>query len=175
MSVDVVGIFDEEGAQLVPEGRPIKASVTEASKLLEHPLEDGSSVSDHRIFMPVEIEMTIICDFDLRQRYAAIYRDTETVTIQTNGGSFDSMCIESMSHDETAEVFDRLPIVLKFKEAVFVQAQFQALPAKSVAATGTQGKRNASTVKRGEQSGKPTAADAERKASVAYRAIFGGG
>ena len=175
MSQDVVGIFDEDFNQLVPEGRPIKATVTEPSKLMEHPLEDGSTVSDHRIFQPTEIELSLIADYELAQRFEAIYRQTETITVQTRAATYDDMVIESMSHDETVDVYDRMPLVLKLKHVEFVEVQFQALPPSSVAASGAQGKRNASTTKRGEQTGKPTAADAQRKASVAYQAIFGGG
>jgi hypothetical protein len=64
-----------------------------------------------------------------------------------------------------------MPLALKLKHVEFVEVQFQALPPSSVG----KGNRNASTTKRGEQTGNPTAADAQRKASVAYQAIFGRG
>jgi hypothetical protein len=104
MSQDVVGIFDADFNQLVPEGRPIKATVTMPSKLMEHPLEDGSTVSDHRIFQPTEIEFSLIADYELAQRFEAIYRQTDTITVQTRAATYDDMVIESMSHDETVEV-----------------------------------------------------------------------
>ncbi len=175
-AADVVGIFDSDFRQLVPEGRPIKASVTEPSKVMEHPLEDGSTVADHRVFLPVEIEMTMLVPIEIFQRLRAIYRQTETVTIQTNSGSYDNMIIETLPHDETPDAFDMLPVAAKFREVQFVAAQFQALPPKSVgkSANGNPS-RNASTTKKGEQSGKPAAAATERRSSVAYGVLFGGG
>jgi hypothetical protein len=170
MTTDVVGIYDEDFNQLVPEGRPIKASIVEPSKLMEHPLEDGSTVVDHRILQPAEVELTIIADHELWQRYYAIYGDAELVTIQTKSTTYDNMVIESINSDETPDVFDRVPIVLKFKEVVFVETQFQALPPTAVAK-----KTNASTVKRGEQTGKPTAEQTQKKASVLYGLVYGGG
>lgn len=170
MTTDVVGIYDEDFNQLIPEGRPIKASIVEPSKLMEHPLEDGSTVVDHRILQPAEVELTIIADHELWQRYYAIYGEAELVTIQTKSTTYDNMVIESINSDETTDVFDRVPIVLKFKEVVFVETQFQALPPAAVSK-----KTNASTVKRGEQTGKPTAEQTGKKASVLYGLVYGGG
>lgn len=175
MTTDVVGIYDEDFNQLIPEGRPIKASIVEPSKLMEHPLEDGSTVVDHRILQPAEVELTIIADHELWQRYYAIFGEAELVTIQTKSTTYDNMVIESINSDETPDVFDRVPIVLKFKEVVFVETQFQALPPAAVSSRGGQGKRDASTVKRGEQTGKPTAEQTQKKASVLYGLVYGGG
>jgi hypothetical protein len=179
-TADVVGIFDANFKQLVPEGRPIKAAVKPAAKFMEHPLEDGSTVTDHRVYLPIEIELTIVLQGAeesraLYERFKEIYRQAETVTVQTRAGAFPSMAIEAMPHDETSDVADALPLVLKLREAVFVAAQFQALPPKAAAAGADgKGKRNASTVKRGEQAGKPETAS-KRGSSVLYSTFYGGG
>lgn len=175
-AADVVGIFDSEFRQLVPEGRPVTAFVTEPSKIMEHPLEDGSTVADHRVFLPVEIEMTLLIPIDNFQRLRAIYRQTETVTIQTSSGSYDNMVIEVLPHDITPDAVDMLPVALRFREVQFVAAQFQALPPRAVGKDANgNASRNASTTKKGEQSGKPAAPETTRKSSLAYRIAFGGG
>ena len=175
-AADVVGIFDSDLRQLVPEGRPIKASITEPSKVMEHPLEDGATVADHRVFLPVEIELTMLVPLETFQRLRAIYRQTETVTIQTNAASYDNMIIETLPHDVTPDAFDMLPVAAKFREVQFVDVQFQALPPRAVGKSANgSASRNASTVKKGEQSGKPAASATTTRSSVAYRAIFGGG
>lgn len=175
-AADVVGIFDSEFRQLVPEGRPIKATVTEPSKVMEHPLEDGATVADHRVFMPVEIEMTLLVPPEVFQRLRAIYRQTETVTIQTNSGSYDSMVIETLPHDVTPDAFDMLPVAAKFREVQFVAAQFQSLPPRAVGKSANgNASRNASTAKKGEQSGKAAAPATAQRSSLAYRIAFGGG
>lgn len=180
MTTDVVGIFDADFQQLVPDGRPIKATVKPATKFMEHPLEDGSTIVDHRVFLPIEIELTMVLQGPqesaaVYQRVREIFRQAETITVQTKTGSYPSMAIESMPHDETPEVFDAVPLVLKLREAQFVAAQFQALPPKSVAAGADgKGRRNASTVKRGEQSGKPESSGSKRSSSVLYGLFYGG-
>lgn len=163
---DVVGIFDADFQPLVPEAQPIKATVTQPSKVMEHPLETGGTVSDHRVFQPVEIEMTVVVPFADFPRLQAIYRQTETVAVRTNVGTFDNMIIETLPHDETPDVFDKVAVAMKLREVQFVEAQFQALPPRAV---GGRGNRNASTVKRGEQSGQPATAGTERRAGAALR------
>ena len=171
VAVDVVGIFDSEFRQIAPEGRPLKAFITEPSKIMEHPLENGASVADHRVFLPVEIELVMLVPVKDYQKIQALYRQSETVTVRTNAGTYDNMTLEVLPHDETTDAFGQIAASLRLREVQFVETQFQALPPKAV---GNKS-RNASTTKRGEQSGKPAAAATERKASILYRNIFGGG
>jgi hypothetical protein len=176
MSQDVVGIYDEEFRQLIPEGRPVKATVTEPAKLMEHPLEDGSVVTDHRIIQPTEIELSMIADYETYEVFSSIRAQAETIAVQTRSSTYLSMVIESISHDETTDVYDRMAIVLKLKHVEFVETQFQSLPPRSVAPSGSKGKRNASTVKRGEQTATETKNGKTKSvAAAAYDAIFGGG
>lgn len=170
---DVVGIYDEDLQPLVENLQPIKASVTRSSKVMEHPLEDGSTVSDHRVFQPVEIEMTAALFPEDYARLREVFTRTETVTVRTKAGTFDSMIIETLPHDETIDAFDMIVVAIKLREVVFVETQFQALPPR---AAGGRSNSNTSTAKRGEQSAKPAGADRERRASVLYRALgLGGG
>jgi len=174
--VDVVGVFDSDFNQLFAEGRPIKANVTVASKVMEHPVEDGSTIADHRVILPVEIELTMILGTvgeyrDTYNQIRSLFLQTETLVVQTRTGTYPNMIIEKMPHDETADVFDAIPLVVKLREVVLVTAQFQALPPKAVAK-----KRNASTVKRGEQNGKPetsTETGGKTKSSTLYNIVFG--
>lgn len=170
---DVVGLFDKNFKQLVPEGRPLKATVTQPSKVMEHPLETGATVADHRVFQPVEIELTLVIPFVNFQRLRAIHKQAETITVRTNAGTFENMVIETLPHDETTDVFDKIATAVKLREVVFVDTQFQALPPK---AAGGKGNRNTSTAKKGSQSGKPASATTQRKASVLYGLLgLGGG
>ena len=179
MSEDVVGIFDADGNQLLPEGRPIKAEVKLTAKVMEHPLESGASVADHKVTLPIELDVTlVIVDEAMRDAYRKlrdVFGQKETVTVQTRADVYESMTIEAMPHDETADAIGALPVVVKFREVVFVETQFQPLPAK--AAGSGAGKRNASTVKRGEQSGKPegSGTSGQKKSSVLYGLFYGKG
>jgi hypothetical protein len=66
---DLVGIFTQDFNQVFIRARPIKASVKEGAKSMEHPLETGATTTDHRIILPVEIELSMIMQ-------AVDYRDT---------------------------------------------------------------------------------------------------
>lgn len=179
-AADVVGVFDSKFAQLFPRARPIKATVKESAKVMEHPVESGATITDHRVILPTEIELTVIVigeDYrDTYERIRAVFRQTETIIVQTRTGSYENMIVEAMPHDETPEMHEAVPIAIKLREVTLVTAQFQALPPKAVG-TG-KGARNASTVKKGEQSGKPegtAGAGGKKKSSILYGIIYGGG
>ena len=57
---DVVGVFDANFNQVFRLARPVKAQIHETSKPMEHPVETGIIITDHRIILPVEIEFSLI-------------------------------------------------------------------------------------------------------------------
>jgi len=168
-AADVVGVFDSNFSQLFPMARPLRAQVKEQAKVMEHPVESGATVTDHRVILPIEIEMTVMVNgAEYRDVYGAIkerYLKTETLVVQTKTGSYPNMIIAGMPHEETVDVFDAVPMFLQFREVLFVTAQFQALPPRAVAK-----KSDASTVKRGEQTGReePPTGNGQRKSSILY-------
>lgn len=183
-AVDVVGVFDSSFNQVFPQARPIKATVKPSAKLMDHPVEDGSSITDHRVILPTELELTVILsDEEFRNTYSQIrqyFLDTEMLIVQTYTGSYSDMVIESMPHDESSGDVGMVALSLKLREVILVTAQFQALPASSVSqeSTGEKGKRNASTVKRGEQTGKTETAPTsggEKRSSTLYDIFYNGG
>lgn len=173
-AVDVVGVFDSEFRQLFSLARPLKGMVREEAKVMEHPVESGSSVADHRVILPVEMELTLmLAGEEYRDTYSAIkdaYLNTELLTVQTKTGSYSDMIIAGMPHEEVGEIFDAVPLYLQLKEVKLVTAQFQALPPAAV-----KKKSDASTVKRGEQTAKPepVGGDGKRKSSILYGILKG--
>jgi hypothetical protein len=180
-AADVVGVFDADFNQVFPEGRPIKATIKETARGMEHPIENGSTITDHRVIDPSEITLTLMLvgeEYpDTYGRIKALFQKSELLTVQTKTGSYPSMMIIEMPHDETSDVFDAVPMELKLREVLLVTAQFQALPPAAVqSGTDGRGKRNASTVKRGEQTGKtetPPDAGGQKKSSILYGIIYG--
>lgn len=147
---DVVGVFDSSLNQIFEEARAVKVTVKEEAKVMEHPLEDGSSITDHKIILPIEIELSIIIQSDdyksVYEKIKQYYLGNELITVQTKTGEYASLVIQSMPHDEVADMFDTIAIAMKLKEVKLVQPQFGSLPPKKVA-----NKNQASTVKKGEQ------------------------
>lgn len=165
MATDVVCVLNAALEQVFADARPIKATIREESKTMEHPLETGSSVTDHRVIQPVEIELSFVL---ASEDYAGTYRQIrnlfargDLLTVQTRTDSYPSMVIQAMPHEENPEAFDAVQLALTLKEVQFVEAQFATLKVSKPA--------DSRTVKRGEQ--QATAATPKQQ-SVLSR-IFG--
>lgn len=151
---DVVAVLDSSFAQVFPGARALKATIDRSSKAMEHPLETGAVVTDHRIVLPVTVELSmVLSSADYRavyQQVAELFRRGELLTVQTRVESFASMMIEKMPHEEAPEMIDGVSLALTLKEAKFVTPQYSTLPLKKVAKP-----KDSDTVKRGQQ--QPTA------------------
>jgi len=162
-AVDVLAVLDADLNQVFPDVRPIKATVKEESKPMEHPLETGALVTDHRIILPTDIELsTVVASEDYREVYRQvkdIYLRGDLLTVQTRTDSYPSMLIATMPHEETGDMQDGVTLIITLREAKFVTAEFKdmAIPPKMAA------KKNTSTVKRGEQ--RPTETPEPKKSS----------
>jgi len=158
---DVTAILDAGLNQVFTSARPIKASVQPVSKAMEHPLETGATITDHRVLLPVVIELSLVLS---TQDYPAVYqaiRDAykagSLFTVQTRVDSFSNMIIEKMPHEETPDMADGVALALTMREARFVQAQFTAAKVSRA--------KDAKTVKKGQQQPSSTPVP-EKKSSV---------
>jgi hypothetical protein len=97
---DQVAIFDDDFIQLFPGARAIKAIVKEQSKVMEHPLEDGATITDHRVILPIEIELSFILKpEDYQDTYNQIkqyYLDATLLNVQTKSGVYQNQLIQAM-------------------------------------------------------------------------------
>lgn len=164
--IDVVGIYDQTFTQVFDLARPIKATVKEDSKLMEHPVETGATITDFSIILPVEIELSIIAVgiSEYRETYGKIkqaFLSRTLFSVQTWTGLYQNQIIQSLPHEEDPALSDAITIALKLKEVQIVEAQYLALPARKV-----RNPANASTVDKGQQ--QPTTASTARSSSVLY-------
>jgi hypothetical protein len=148
MSTDVVCVLNASLAQVFEKARPMKASVKRDSKPMEHPLETGATVTDHRIVLPTEIELSLILagEDDYRTTYrqiADLFLKGELLTVQTRVDTFTNVVIQTMPHDEDPEHFDAVLLALRLREVQYVDARFTTVKVKH--------KKDSRTVKRGEQ------------------------
>lgn len=148
-AVDVVGVYDENFSQLITTARPMRASIQPNAKVMEHPVESGGVVTDWRVILPIEITLTM---FLAGEDYQSVYKTIESmfagttlVTIQTKSGVYPNMLLAGMPHEETPDEYDMLAVGLRFREALLVSAQFQAIGPAQAPAT------DESTISRGEQ------------------------
>jgi hypothetical protein len=170
-AVDVVGVFDSGLNQLFQDARPIKAMVKEQSKLMDNPGETGISITDHRIFEPTEIELSLVLrPATFRDTYAQIktaYQQLTPLSVQTKTDTYANMYVLAMPHDEDPDIFDTVSLALKLREVNLVTAQFAQLPAGQVKKAS-----NSSTVKTGQ---KTTTTATPQQQSVLHELFFGGG
>jgi hypothetical protein len=151
-SVDIVGIYNDT-TQIYVQARPLKASVRETSKVMEHPVETGVVLSDHHIINPVEIDLPLIVPAIY---YAAIYQQIKAdflaateLSVKTPVNVYGSMIIADMPHEESPEHFNAIIIGLHLKQVLFeVPGSTQPLPANYSPADAA----NQNTVQSGLQS-----------------------
>ncbi len=157
MIIEIVAIYSSTTFIPVFFGaNPIKATIKETSKIMDHPKESGAVFSDFRIINPIEIEIPMLISGDIEgfsinvEVYAfikQIYLDGDFLTVQTKSGIYPNMVIESMPHEESPEKFNAFTMPMKFREVQEVNASFGTLPPSSV-----KNKSNSSTVLKGEAS-----------------------
>lgn len=155
--VDVVGIYDNTTFdQLFSAARPMKANISRVRKVMEHPIETGSIVQDFAITMPVEIELSMMLT---SEDYPTVYQTIKgyfltgtLISVQTKADVFPNMIIQAMPHEESADVFDAIPLAFKLKQVQQVLVQYQALAPAQVQAPADQ-----STVNVGAQQPKESA------------------
>lgn len=147
---DIVGVFDSDFNQVFPLARPIKCVVKETAKNMEHPVETGVTITDHRIILPTEIELSMILPAG---EYRAVYQQIKQLwisapllSVQSRADTYDQMMIESIPHEEDPAMFDTIALAIRLKKVLFVSPVAQSLPASSV-----QNPVDQSTVRSGEQ------------------------
>lgn len=163
-ALDVVAVLDADLNQVFPDARPIKGSIREVSKLMEHPVETGATVADHRIITPVEIELACLLttfEFaDVYQQVRDIYLRGDVLTVQTRTSSYENMVVMGMPHEEAPDMQDGVALVVSLREVKYVTPEFTE---RKIPVTPANPK-NSKTVNRGEQ--RPTEPPAERKSSI---------
>lgn len=114
----------------------LDCKVDDNSKLPEHPLEDGVIISDHKIFMPREINIKVALPTYLYKtvynELNNLYRESTFLIIKTKAMTYSNMQIESIPHFENVDNIDRLIFDISFKECVLVSPTFVKLKANNV-------------------------------------------
>lgn len=167
-SVDVVGVYTEDLRAMFQDAHHMAAKIIEDSQMMEQPMEDGSVITDHRIINPVEVQLTVVlAPANYRNAYQQIQAEFikgTSFSVKTRVTVHERMILKAIPREETSETPDMVAMVLQFREVTYQKAQFQALPPSAV-----KKKKDASTAKRGEQSGKTSGG---RGGSTLYKTIY---
>lgn len=166
---DLVCILDGESfQQLFVAASPMRMTVSEIRRATKFVVEDGTTRSDHVVVEAVEIAIDLVLqDADARDGYEQIrqaWRDNRLVVVQGKVGSYKSMLITEIPHDETPELGMGISIPMRLTEWRAVKPEYGNLPPSKVKSA-----KQSDTAKGGAK--QTTGADqpTTNKASVAYR------
>lgn len=166
---DLVCILDGENFQpLFVAASPMRMTVSETKTATKFVVEDGTTRSDHVVVQAIEISIDLILpEESARDTYEQIrqaWRDNRLVTVQGKVGSYKSMLITDMPHDETPELGMSVALPMRLVEWRAVKPEYGSLPPSKVKSA-----KQSDTSKGGAK--QTTGADGAttRKASVAYR------
>ncbi|WP_146198965.1 phage baseplate protein, partial [Falsochrobactrum shanghaiense] len=136
-AADVVAIYrSEDMAQVLAALRPLSTSVFETAQLMEHPVEDGSMIADHLVIDPTEVELP--CIVQAADIPAVIDEARELhvggvlLTVQTRGGGILNMVLVGIPREETPQAIDSPNVLLRLRQARFVEAEYGELKAAQV-------------------------------------------
>jgi hypothetical protein len=110
--------------QMFVHARPMKATIRETSRTMDHPVETGSILSDHHIINPVEIDIPLIIS---SQHYAQTFSqirqafiNATALSVKTRVGIYSDMIIADMPHEEEPEMYDVITVGLRLKQVIYV-------------------------------------------------------
>jgi hypothetical protein len=183
LAVDVVRIIDETGVQVFTSARAMRAAVNRTSTLCEHPLEDGNTIADFKVFKPDVAQLTMFISGDA---YDSVYKEIEqawksstALIVQTRASSFPNMVITDMPSDEAPDLGDTVAITMTLKAVQWFTSSVETMPAKEVAVSsksaknGGSAKPDADTVKQGQKRASEVPATSQKASSSILHDIFG--
>lgn len=148
--MDVTAILNESREQLFPTANFLKASIAPSNTFAQHPIEDGTVVSDNKIINQVRISIPMILDSnDYKDVYKSIQdasNNSTMLSIQTRVTTFDRMYIESYPSEESASVFDTVSMTVNFIEQIT-----GTVVTKKLASSDVSNNSDVDTENRGEQ------------------------
>lgn len=140
-SEDIVGVFNDAGEQLFVRGtpqnqtfgfstnrffggqikaQPLSMNVSRETQVFSHPLEDGTVITDHRIILPIQIQMKFIISEDstgsIYQEFENLLNFATEVNVKTKARTFPRMFVSSLPHLEDPSKFNALELDIVFTE-----------------------------------------------------------
>lgn len=159
-NTEYIAIFDQDYNQMFKEAKFLDVRVRETSRAMEHPLESGAIITDHRIILPVEIDLVVLLNasdyFSLYAQIRENFFDSTLFIVQTRTGVYENQMITALPHAETAEIFDGVIIDLSFRQVLIVSSSSSYSP---------QNSSDSDTVNRGTQQGTSANDDQTEKAT----------
>jgi len=121
--MDIVAIYTADGQQVLRSARPIKAMIKPEAKIMEHPLEDETTIVDDKVLLPINIELQmILLPNEVQSTYSQIkklFTDSDILTVYTRADAYPNQIIAALPHEEDPSYFDTITISLRLKQVKF--------------------------------------------------------
>lgn len=124
LNADVVAVLDQgDFKQIFRTARPMRAVIHETARVMEHPLESGAMIADHRVIDPRRIELQMIVaaqDFSSAfQQIRSAWLNGTLLTVQTKAAVYQNMVIQALPREESPDRFDITTISIQLREIIF--------------------------------------------------------
>ena len=150
----VVALYSE-GSEVLENSSIIKCNVMDKARLMEHPLEMGGKVVDHKVFEPVVAQVQIampLSYFETEcEQLKQLYRQSAMLSLQTKAFVYDNLQIAGIPHEEAAENINRIIFHIELKEALLPQTIFVG-NTKNVKSKADSNTKNVGQVQKGDSS-----------------------
>lgn len=137
------------GGEILRLSSVLSCRVTDTARLMEHPVESGAIITDHKVFQPKRFVVTVaLSEMNYSTEYAelySVYKRGEMVTLQTKAQIYENLQIESIPHEEKVDTMCRLIFNIGLKEAQTVAASY----IEGASTGGVASATNSNTVSRG--------------------------
>lgn len=151
-------------------------STDRTAQVMQHPLETGASVMDHRIIDPTTLYLRLIMSKDnYRSVYSSIQNyhvQSKLVKIHTRTRVNRNMAIVSFPDEQDPELFDALSMEITFREMLFVTPSQGTMTEEN-----QREKADSNTVQQGQKSpgGVITVVNENAQQEALEKRIMGGG
>lgn len=124
--------------------------VSETSKIMEHPIESGAVIADHKITNPVELRLRLTMPHyqykPVIEELRRYWKEGTKLSVHAKSHIYNNMVICDLPHQEKPENVSRLTFDIRLKQALVVAPQYIRLPKKAV-----KQPKNSDTVKSGQK------------------------
>lgn len=143
-----VALYEEGRQEILEDCSILSCSINQRSRLMEHPVESGAKIVDHKVLDPVQVRLQVALPetyFENEyQKILTLYKKSTLISLQTKAQIYDNLVVQSLPHDERVDTMNRLIFNLELREVQIVEPVFVETPKK------TKSAQNQKTQKKGQ-------------------------
>lgn len=120
-----VALFDENNKEVLANCDIHTIEITDEARLAEQPLEDGTNISDHKVFLQKEATVLVyLPETDYSSSISELYdlyNNNKFLKLQAKSNVLSNLQIVGLPHSESNENIYRMVYKIHLKEALTVQ------------------------------------------------------